>query len=99
MIRFLAIVSLPILVGCADLSKGTALNECRMRHYLDDPSTQGEVIPDCMRARSFPMVTGCAPTTDEREWDWQVRTFAYDNPQCYRPLGSGRWIATTLSPM
>ena len=99
MIRFLAIVCLLMLVGCADESRGTALNEGRMKHYLDSITTQSEAIPDCMRARSFPIVIGCTPTPDEREWDRQVRAFAYDNPQCYRPAGSSTWFATALSPM
>ncbi len=99
MIRFLAIGSLLMLVGCANKSRGTALNECRMKHYPDSPTTQSDAIPDCMRAQSYPMVIGCTPATDEREWDWQVKAFAYDNPRCYRPAGSSAWIATALSPM
>lgn len=98
MIRFLAFVSLVLLAGCADQSKGAALNECRLKYYLDSPAAQGEAIPDCMRAKSFATETTCLET-DEQEWDWHVTAFAFDNPQCYRPLGSAAWTATLLSPM
>ena len=52
-----------------------------------------------MRAKSFEFVTACSPDTGDRDWDWQVNAFAFDNPRCYRPLGSKAWIATALSPM
>ena len=99
MLRFLAIVSLAVLVGCTDRSRGAALNECRLRYFLDSPAAQGEAIPDCMKAKSFAVATACGGDRDEHEWDWQVRTFAFDNPACYRPLGSTTWMATVLSPM
>lgn len=99
MIRALATASLFILVGCADQSKGAALGECRLKHYLDNPAAQGKLIPDCMSAKSFQMIAACSPAPNEHEWDWQVRTFAYDDPKCYQPLGSTAWIATALSPM
>ena len=99
MIRLLAIVSLITLAGCADRSRGAALSECRLQYYLESPAAQGEAIPDCMRAKSFRVETACDAATDEYEWDWQVKTFAFDNPQCYRPLGSAAWLATLLSPM
>ena len=99
MIRLPAIVSLVLLAGCADQSKGTALNECRLKHYLDSPAAQGEAVPDCMKAKSFAVETPCDAATDEHEWDWHVTAFAFDNPQCYRPLGSAAWTATLLSPM
>ncbi len=98
MIRCLAIASLLALAGCADPSKGAALNECRMRHYLDSPAVQGQLIPDCMSAKSFQPVAACVPEPNEYEWDWRVRTFPYNNPECYRPIGSKAWIATALSP-
>ena len=99
MIRFLAALPLLLLIGCADQSKGTALNECRLKYYLASPAAQGARTPDCMTAKSFHMATECNPETDEHEWDWQVKTFAYDNPKCYQPHGSAAWIATLLSPM
>ena len=99
MIRLSAIVSLLTLVGCADRSRDAALNECRMKYYPESPAAQGELTPDCMRVKSFQMASPCSPETDEHEWDWQVRTFTYDNPKCYRPIGSTAWIATQLSPM
>jgi hypothetical protein len=98
-IRLLVILSLVLLAGCADQSKGAALNECRLKHYLDSPAVQGEAIPDCMQAKSFVAETPCSAATDEHEWDWQAKTFAFDNPQCYRPLGSAARTATLLSPM
>jgi hypothetical protein len=99
MIRVVGFVPLLILFGCADQSKGTALSECRQKYFLESLVAQGEAIPDCMKAKSFEMVTACSPDADEHEWDWQVRTFTFDNPKCYRPLGSTTWIATALSPM
>jgi hypothetical protein len=68
-------------------------------HYLENPAAQGQLIPDCMVGKSFASVTGCGPATNDDEWEWQARTFAYDNPKCYRPLGTGPWTATLLSPM
>ena len=99
MIRFLPIVPLLMLVDCADQSKGVALNECRLKYYLEGTVAQGELVPDCMSAKSFQLTAACGPATDEHEWDWQVRTYAYDNPKCYRPIGSATWAATVLSPM
>ena len=99
MIRHSLTVSLLILVGCANQSKGTALSECRMKHYMESPEAQGQLIPDCMSEKSFASVTGCGPATNHDEREWQARTFAYDNPRCYRPLGTGPWTATFLSPM
>jgi hypothetical protein len=100
MIRFSVVVSLFLLVGCgADQSRGSALNECRMQYYMDSPAAQGQLIPDCMAAKSLASVIGCGPSTDDDEWDWQVRAFAYDNPRCYRPIGTEPWTATLLSPM
>ena len=97
--RFPALVSLVILAGCADGSRGAALNECRLKYFLDSPAAQGEAIPDCMQAKSFRVETECDAATDEYEWDSQVKTFAFDNPRCYRPIGSAVWMATLLSPM
>lgn len=98
MIRCAAIISLLVLVGCADQSKGTALNECRMQ-YLESQAAQSELTPDCMKAKSFQMTSPCSPETDGHEWDWQVMAYTYNNPKCYRPIGSTAWIATALSPM
>jgi hypothetical protein len=99
LIRCLMFVSLVMLTGCADRSKGAALSECRLIYYLESPTAQSEAIPACMMARSFRAEPACTAEGDEDEWDWQVRTFAFDNPRCYRPLGSPAWIATALSPM
>jgi hypothetical protein len=97
MIRIFAVLSLLVVVGCADKSRGAALNECRTKYDIRSSDDQGQLIPDCMQVKSFHFVSQCAPGTDE--WDWKVKTFPYDDPQCYRPVGSERWIATTLSPM
>lgn len=98
MIR-ISVVLLLVLAGCADQSKGSALNECRIRYYLDAANTQEQSIPDCMQGKSFKVVSACDPQTDEDEWDWQVKAFAYDNPRCYRAVGIAPWTATLLSPM
>jgi hypothetical protein len=98
-VRFLAIAALVALAGCADQSKGASLAECRMQYYLEDPAAQGAHIPDCMRAKSFEWTDVCNPPTDDQDWDWQVATFAFDNPNCYRPIGSTAWMASVLSPM
>jgi hypothetical protein len=93
------VVPLFLLLGCADQSKGAALNACRTKFWLDDPAVQAQQIPDCMAARSFGVVAGCGPSTNDDEWDWRVRTFAFNNPECYRPLSSSVRAATLLSPM
>ena len=97
--RILCALSLLTLIGCADQSKGAALNECRIQYYLRDPAAQGQLIPDCMMAKSFLMLTPCSPTPNEHDWDWQAATFPFDNPQCYQSLGTKPWLATALSPM
>lgn len=99
MIRIPVFMFLLILAGCADQSKGSVLNECRMKHYLDDADTQQQSIPDCMKSESFEMVSACIPQPDEDAWDWQVKAFPYDDPRCYRAVGVARWMATLLSPM
>ena len=100
MIRLAVVLSLLALAGCgADRSRGTALNECRMKSYLDSQTAQSQLIPDCMLGKSFATIDGCGPATSDDEREWQARTFAYDNPKCYRPVGSAAWIATFLSPM
>ena len=61
---------------------------------------QGQLIPRLHVGEiALRPVTGCGPATNDDEWEWQARTFAYDNPRCYRPLGTGPWTATFLSPM
>ncbi len=92
------LTALLVLAGCADPSKGSALNECRMRYYLDSPDAQRQLIPDCMRTKSFEAIA-CDPAADEWEGDWQVRTYAFDNPNCYRSIGSTARVTTFLSPM
>ena len=99
MIRFLSVASLLLLAACADPSKGAALNECRMTYWLDSPDMQRELIPECMRARSYIADAACDPGLDADEWDWQVRTYAFDNPRCYQSLGSTARITSFLSPM
>ena len=98
MMRALILPVVLVLAGCADPSRGAALNECRSRHYLESTDVQRERITDCMQAKSFEAVA-CDPAVDEWEWDWQVRTFAFDNPRCYRPVTFTTRIATFLSPM
>jgi hypothetical protein len=88
-----------LLIGCTDQSKGAALSECRLKYYLDAPGAQSELIPDCMRAKSFQSITTCTPAVDEYEWDQQVETYSFDNPLCYRSIGSAPWLATLASPM
>lgn len=99
MTRISAVVSLLLLIGCADQSKGAALNECRLKYYLESPAAQAARIPDCMATKSFEMATDCSAETNEHEWDWQIIAFAYDNPKCYQAHGSNASIATLLSPM
>jgi hypothetical protein len=99
MVRLLAIMLLLMLVGCVDQSRGAALAECRLRHYLDAPADQAALIPDCMNAKSFQLQTACNPGTDGDQWDDMVKDFTFDNPRCYRPLGAGPWLATLVSPM
>jgi hypothetical protein len=100
MIRFLPFMLLLVIPGCADQSSmGTALNECHLRYYLQNPADQSYLTPDCMKAKSFDMVAGCHPEMSADEWNWQVSPAAYDDPQCYRPLGTTAWVATMLSPM
>ena len=99
MIRLSTVLLLLVAGGCADKSRGAALNECRMKYDIRSSAEQSRLIPDCMQAKSFELALACAPITDDHEWDWRVNTFAYDNQLCYRPVGSERWIATTLSPM
>ncbi|MGC1408488.1 MAG: hypothetical protein WA864_06040 [Acetobacteraceae bacterium] len=99
MIRCLAVFLPILLLGCADQSKGTALNECRTRYYLEPPAAQADLVPDCMKAKSFQAISECSPEAEHDEWDVQVQAFRYNNPQCYRPLGATKWIASALSPM
>ena len=99
MIRFLPLMLLLVMPGCADQSRGAALNECQLRYYLQSPADQGYLIPDCMQAKSFEVVVGCRPETSADDWNWQVPPAAYDDPKCYRPLGATAWVATVLSPM
>ena len=99
MVRLALLIAVALLPACADQSKGSTLNGCRVRYYLDDPAAQAELIPACMKAQSFEAVPKCSPAQDEYQWDWQVRSFSFDNPQCYRPVGPLPWVATVLSPM
>jgi hypothetical protein len=99
MIRLLTVLLLLMATGCADKSRGAALNECRTRYDIRTSADRGQIVQDCMQAKSFDFASSCSPDADEDDWDGKVKTFAYDNPQCYRPVGSERWIATALSPM
>jgi hypothetical protein len=96
--RFAILLPVIVLAACADRSKGSALLECRTTYYLDDPAAQAQLVPDCMKARSFEAVPACNPAGDEPSWDWQVQSFPFADPRCYRPVGSIPWIATVLSP-
>ena len=99
MIRISALVCLLVMASCADHSKGSALNECRMKYYLDATDTQRQAIPECMKAKSFEMTSGCNAQPGEEEADWQVQSFPYDNSRCYRSIGAAAWTSTLLSPM
>jgi hypothetical protein len=99
MIRLLTVLLLLVVGGCADRSRGTALNECRTRYDIRSYVDQNQLIPGCMQEKSFTFASPCPNPPDENVWDPKVKTFAYDNPECYRPVGSERWIATGLSPM
>jgi len=98
MLRSAVAISLFALIGCTDQSRDVAFNECRMKSYLEDPATQGGVISDCMKARSFQIVLPCSPEPGDNEWDWQAGTSASD-PKCYRATGALARTATILSPM
>jgi hypothetical protein len=69
MIRLaLVVVSLLALVGCgADQFRGTVLNECRMKNYLESQPVQAQLIPDCMSGKSFATMDGCGPATSDDE--------------------------------
>lgn len=99
MTRLMAVVLLLVVGGCADKSRGAALNECRQRFDIQPSSERGRATADCMQTMSFAFASACSSDTDEREWDVNVRSFDYDNPQCYRPIGTESWLATVLSPM
>ena len=99
MTRLVIFVALLLCTNCADQSRGAALNECRLKYFLDSPDAQAQLVPECMTAKSFRMDKACDPTADDREWDLQIRTFAYANQQCYHPLGAAVWTATLLSPI
>ena len=99
MARISALIFLTLLAGCADQSKGSALNQCQMKYFLDDASTQQQSIPDCMKAKSFELVTACNPQPDEDELDGQAAASPSSNPKCYRATGTAPRLATFLSPM
>jgi len=88
MIRAFLFLLLLIVAGCADQSKGAALNECRLRYDIRDVADRRHLMPDCMQAKSFEFASDCTPISDEHDWDWEPKTFPYDNPQCYQPVGS-----------
>jgi hypothetical protein len=99
MIRFLPLVLLLVMPGCADQSLGAALNECQLRNYLQSPADQALLIPDCMEAKSFDLVAGCRPDANADDWNWQVPPAAYDDEKCYRPIGATASVTTFLSPL
>ena len=90
---------LPLLVGCADQSAGSALNACRMMYYLDAADARQQLIPNCMQGKSYDWLPDCSLQPDPDEWDSQVREVPYLNSRCYRPAGTPQWLATRLSPM
>ena len=55
----LVLMPLLLLIGCADPSKGAALNECRLKYWLDGEDAQAQLITECMQAKSFVAVTSC----------------------------------------
>lgn len=85
-----------LLAGCADQSRCSALNECRTKYFLDSVEMQQQSIPDCMRTKSFDTVSDCNRQPSEADWDWRVRTFPYNDPTCYQPIGATAWAATLL---
>jgi hypothetical protein len=97
--RLAAIFPLLMATGCADHSRGAALNACHLQHYMQSPAKQAELVPACMRAKSFALVPECSVPADADDWTWQVRPAGYDYEQCYKPIGTKPWIATALSPM
>ena len=97
--RAFVVLLLLIVGGCADKSRGAALNECRLQYDIRDPAAQTQLVPDCMKEKSFDYAAACTPAPDEDDWDWHVATFAFDNPRCYQPVGAQPWLATALSPM
>jgi len=97
--RFLPLMLLLVMPGCADQSRGAAINECRLRYYLQNPADQALLIPDCMQAKSFDMVAGCRPEMSADDWNWQVPPAAYDDTKCYQPIGAIASVATMLSPL
>lgn len=99
MLRLSILSAAVVLAACADQSRGSALNECRTSYYLADPAAQEQLIPDCMKTKSFDAMPACNPPPGDDQWDWQVQSFPFNNPNCYRPVGAGRWLATVLSPM
>jgi hypothetical protein len=99
MTRISVLVFLTLLAACADQSKGSALNECRMKYFLDDARTQQQAIPGCMKAKSFELVAACNPQPDADESDWQATAFPYNSQKCYRAVSTAPWIATVLSPL
>jgi hypothetical protein len=98
-LRYTLLLLLVVLCGCADQSKGAALNECRTKNYLLDPAAQSQLTPDCMKEKSFQFVANCAPTPDESDWDPNVAAFHFNDPRCYEAVGAAPWLATLLSPM
>jgi len=99
MVRLMAVVLLIVVGGCADKSRGAALNECRQRYDIRTLSDRGRLTAECMQTKSFEFALACSPSADEHEWDANLKSFSYDNPQCYRPTGTEPWLATVLSPM
>jgi len=96
---YVVVASLPLVLGgCADQSKGAAFNECRSGEFLADPSIQGELISDCMKAKSFTVSLPCSPQPAAYEWYWNGWSSGSD-PKCYRPGSASTWLATLFSPM
>lgn len=92
---------LPLLVatGCADHSRGAALNACHLQHFMQSPAEQAELVPECMRAKSFALLPECRVAAGADDWTWHVPPGGYDYEQCYKPVGTKVWVATALSPM
>jgi hypothetical protein len=99
MARLATLLPLLVATACADQSRGAALNACHLQHYMQSAAQQAEVVPECMRAKSYALAPGCSVPADLDDWAWQVAPAGYDYERCYQPVGTKAWVATALSPM
>ena len=99
MSRYLLGLPLLLLAGCAEPSRGVALNQCHLQNYLQSQAEYGALMTDCMKARSFSMTAACTAVPAGDNWHWSTPPTPYDNPDCYQPVGGKASVATTLSPL